>query len=61
MLDEINVIRGAIDLKEKTAGAAMTPIDRVAMLNLKDNFDEETCKQVRINFKIIIFGYLIHY
>jgi CBS domain containing-hemolysin-like protein len=44
--DEINIIHGAIDLKEKTAGAAMTPIDRVAMLNLKDNFSEEVCKQV---------------
>jgi len=41
--DEINIIRGAIDLKEKTAGAAMTPIERVSMLSLHDKFDVPTC------------------
>merc|ERR1712000_440283 len=44
--DEVNIIKGAIDLRYKTVGSAMTPIERVSMLNFDANLDKKTCERL---------------
>jgi metal transporter CNNM len=40
--DEVRIIKGALDLTNKRAKAAMTPLDMVFMLSLEDVLDEAT-------------------
>ena len=46
VLDEVNIIKGAIDLKNKTVLSAMTPMARVSMLEFEDKLDVECCQRV---------------
>jgi metal transporter CNNM len=40
--DEVRIIKGALDLTNKRAKAAMTPLDMVFMLSIDDVLDEDT-------------------
>lgn len=44
--DEIHVIRGALDLTNKTAMKSMTPLDKVFMLSTEDRLDEKTLQTI---------------
>ena len=44
--DEVNIIKGAIDLRGKTVSSAMTPIDRVSMLEFNDALDTKMCERL---------------
>ncbi|KAK9820015.1 hypothetical protein WJX72_005166 [[Myrmecia] bisecta] len=44
--DEINIIRGALDMTNKTADQCMTPLDKVFMLSASDLVDEETLGRI---------------
>ncbi|GFH23773.1 uncharacterized protein HaLaN_21443, partial [Haematococcus lacustris] len=45
-LDEIKVIRGALDLTSKIAYRAMTPLDRVFMLSTADVLSQDTLRLI---------------
>jgi ankyrin repeat/SOCS box protein 13/metal transporter CNNM len=45
-LDEVSIIRGALDLREKTVGTCMTPIDKVFMLSINDRLDLPTMQRI---------------
>ncbi|KAK9820620.1 hypothetical protein WJX72_012381 [[Myrmecia] bisecta] len=47
--DEINIIRGALDLTSKTAQTAMTPLDKVFMLASDEILNKETMSRVLAN------------
>eukprot|EP00339_Tiarina_fusa_P023288 CAMPEP_0117024810 /NCGR_PEP_ID=MMETSP0472-20121206/18387_1 /TAXON_ID=693140 ORGANISM="Tiarina fusus, Strain LIS" /NCGR_SAMPLE_ID=MMETSP0472 /ASSEMBLY_ACC=CAM_ASM_000603 /LENGTH=368 /DNA_ID=CAMNT_0004731345 /DNA_START=302 /DNA_END=1408 /DNA_ORIENTATION=- len=44
--DEVNIIKGAIDLRGKTVSSAMTPIERVSMLEFNSKLDVKTCERL---------------
>lgn len=44
--DEVNIIKGALDLSSKTVRDAMTPVDKVFMLDVKQTLDMRTVQQV---------------
>jgi len=44
--DEVNIIKGAIDLRNKTVFSAMTPIERVSMLEFEDKLDVKCCERL---------------
>jgi len=44
--DEVNIIKGAIDLRGKTVSSAMTPIERVSMLEFNQKLDTKTCERL---------------
>lgn len=46
-LDEITIIKGALDLKNKKVASCMTPLDSVFMLPVEQKLDKETLKMVR--------------
>ncbi|KAJ4435862.1 hypothetical protein ANN_18482 [Periplaneta americana] len=44
--NEVNIISGAFDMKTKTVGEIMTPIDKVYMLNYDDVLDFDTVMEI---------------
>eukprot|EP01027_Heterolobosea_sp_BB2_P013467 GEZU01019431.1.p1 GENE.GEZU01019431.1~~GEZU01019431.1.p1 ORF type:complete len:345 (+),score=38.11 GEZU01019431.1:103-1137(+) len=44
--DEVTVIRGALELNQKTVGQVMTPLHRVFMLSDREVWDEATMRRV---------------
>jgi metal transporter CNNM len=44
--DEISVIRGALELKEKKVESIITPINRVYMISIDQRMDEETMDEI---------------
>ncbi|KAL3148855.1 hypothetical protein ABBQ32_001729 [Trebouxia sp. C0010 RCD-2024] len=44
--EEINVIRGALDLTSKTAAQGMTPLDKVRMLSADEELNEDTLRGI---------------
>ncbi|XP_060601347.1 uncharacterized protein LOC132754699 [Ruditapes philippinarum] len=44
--DEVMIIKGALDMKSKTAKDAMVPIDCVYMLDINRNLDNETMSEI---------------
>merc|ERR1712137_304885 len=44
--DEITIIKGALDLRGKDVTCAMTPIERVSMLEFDDVLDTKTCERL---------------
>lgn len=44
--DEVNIIKGALDLSSKTAAEGMTPLDLVFMLSTNTKLDSETLEAI---------------
>ncbi|XP_076813987.1 metal transporter CNNM4-like [Clavelina lepadiformis] len=44
--DEVDIIQGALELRSKTVGGIMTPIDDCFMINLSSTLDFETMREI---------------
>ena len=55
--DEVTIIKGALDLHNKSVADAMTPMDKVYMLDIDRELDIMTMAEIMVCIHI---SYLIH-